>query len=230
MTNRARIIAPDNHSQWVSLENVGANLLRSSVKAGISSEGVVTGTRETVYIGQYASRLRNKYRTAKDSTEFVSKLASEENIQVKKLQMEGRTHLSPQVYELVEFEKQYTVNDQFIYVNPLVFLHVSESPFKQSERKLPVEFPYTDQVSLTINLTIPEGYTVDEKPENQRLQTSDGQVLCRYIITQQNNQVTLRYSFRLQKLLFLHTDYPELQQLWELIAKKNNEMMVLKKL
>ncbi len=144
--------------------------------------------------------------------------------------MEGRTHFSPQVYELVEFEKQYTVNDQFIYVNPLVFLHVSESPFKQSERKLPVEFPYTDQVSLTINLTIPEGYTVDEKPENQRLQTSDGQVLCRYIITQQNNQVTLRYSFRLQKLLFLHTDYPELQQLWELIAKKNNEMMVLKKL
>lgn len=186
--------------------------------------------RETVYIGQYASRLRNKYRTAKDSTEFASKLASEENIQVKKLQMEGRTHFSPQVYELVEFEKQYTVNDQFIYVNPLVFLHVSESPFKQSERKLPVEFPYTDQVSLTINLTIPEGYTVDEKPENQRLQTSDGQVLCRYIITQQNNQVTLRYSFRLQKLLFLHTDYPELQQLWELIAKKNNEMMVLKKL
>ena len=230
MTNRARIIAPDNHSQWVSLENVGANLLRSSVKAGISSEGVITGTRETVYIGQYASRLRNKYRTAKDSTEFASKLASEENIQVKKLQMEGRTHFSPQVYELVEFEKQYTVNDQFIYVNPLVFLHVSESPFKQSERKLPVEFPYTDQVSLTINLTIPEGYTVDEKPENQRLQTSDGQVLCRYIITQQNNQVTLRYSFRLQKLLFLHTDYPELQQLWELIAKKNNEMMVLKKL
>ena len=150
--------------------------------------------------------------------------------QVKKLQMEGRTHFSPQVHELVEFEKQYTVNDQFIYVNPLVFLHVSESPFKQSERKLPVEFPYTDQVSLTINLTIPEGYTVDEKPENQRLQTSDGQVLCRYIITQQNNQVTLRYSFRLQKLLFLHTDYPELQQLWELIAKKNNEMMVLKKL
>ena len=132
--------------------------------------------------------------------------------------------------KVVEFEKQYTVNDQFIYVNPLVFLHVSESPFKQSERKLPVEFPYTDQVSLTINLTIPEGYTVDEKPENQRLQTSDGQVLCRYIITQQNNQVTLRYSFRLQKLLFLHTDYPELQQLWELIAKKNNEMMVLKKL
>ena len=60
------------------------------MKAGISSEGVVTGTRETVYIGQYASRLRNKYRTAKDSTEFVSKLASEENIQVKKLQMEGR--------------------------------------------------------------------------------------------------------------------------------------------
>ena len=144
--------------------------------------------------------------------------------------MDGRNLFSPQVREFMEFEKQSTVNDQFIYINPLVFLHVSESPFKQSERKLPVEFPYADQLSLTVNLTIPEGYAVDEKPESQRIQTDDEKVLCRYTITQQGNQISLRYLFRLQKLLFLHTDYPELQQLWEMMAKKNNEMMVLKKL
>ena len=51
-----------------------------------------------------------------------------------------------------------------------------------------------------------------------------------FFFAQQNNQVTLRYLFRLQKLLFLNTDYPELQQLWEIIVKKNNEIMVLKKL
>ena len=104
--------------------------------------------------------------------------------------------------------------------------YVAGAKFKQSERKLPVEFPYTDHLSLTVNLTIPEGYVVDEKPEGLRVQTGDGKVFCRYTITQQNNQVTLRYLFRLQKLLFLNTDYPELQQLWEIIAKKNNEMMV----
>jgi len=229
MTNRARVIIPDNHSQWVNLEALGTNQLRSAVIASISPEGTISGTRETLYAGQYASRLRNKFRTAKDSTDFVNKLASEENIQVKSLQIEGRNYFSPQVREVMEFEKQSTVNDQFIYVNPLVFLHVSESPFKQSERKLPVEFPYTDHLSLTVNLTIPEGYVVDEKPEGLRVQIGDEKVFCRYTITQQNNQVTLRYLFRLQKLLFLNTDYPELQQLWEIIAKKNNEIMVLKK-
>lgn len=230
MTDRARIIAPDNRSQWVNLTAIGTNQLRSVVKADISPEGVIAGTRETLYAGQYASRLRNKFRTAKDSTDFVSKLASEENVQVKALRMEGRSLFSPQVREFMEFEKQSTVNDQFIYINPLIFLHVSESPFKQSERKLPVEFPYVDQLSLTVNLTIPEGYAVDEKPESQRIQTDDEKVFCRYTITQQGNQISLRYLFRLQKLLFLHTDYPELQQLWEMMAKKNNEMMVLKKL
>lgn len=230
MTDRARIIIQDNQSQWVNLETIGTNAARSLVKANISTEGVITGTRETIYTGQYASQLRNKFRTAKDSAEFVSKLASEESIQVKALQMEGRNSFSPQVRELVEFDKQSTVNDQFIYVNPLVFLHISESPFKQSERKLPVVFPYADYLALSINLTIPEGYAVDEKPEGLRVQTGDKRVSCQYIITQQGNQVTLSYAFRLQKLLFLHTDYPELQQLWEIIAKKNNEMMVLKKL
>ena len=68
------------------------------------------------------------------------------------------------------------------------------------------------------------------KPENLQIQTSDQKIFCRYTITQQGNQIILRYFFRLQKLLFLHTDYPELQHFWELMAKKNNEMLVLKKL
>lgn len=230
MPNRARIIIPDNQSRWVNLENIGANRLRCATTAAISPEGTISGTRQTVYTGQYASRLRNKLRTAKDSTEFINKLATEENIQATSFQIEGRNNFSSQVREIVKFEKQSTVNGQFIYVNPLVFLHVSESPFKQSERKLPVEFPYTEHLSLTVHLTIPEGYVVDEKPESLRVQTHDGNIFCQYTITQQNNEVTLRYLFRLQKLLFLNTDYAELQQLWKIIAKKNNEIMVLKKL
>lgn len=230
MVNRARIIIPGNQSQWVNLEAAGVNQLKSVVKASISPEGVIAGTRETSYIGQDASRIRYKFRAAKDSAEFVSKLASEENIQVKAFQMEGRNYFSPQVRETVNFEKQSTLNDQFIYVNPLIFMHISESPFKQSERKLPVEFPYTYQLVQSVMLTLPDGYALDEKPENLNVRTGDGKVLCKYSITQQGNQVILRYSFRLDKLLFLHTDYAELQQLWEIIAKKNNEMMVLKKL
>ncbi len=229
MADRARIIAPNGQSQWVGLANLGRNQLRSSVRASISPEGVVTGTRETVYMGQYASNLRNKYRTAKDSTEFVNKLASDENIQVKAISMKGRQLFSPEVRETVEFEKQSTVNDEFIYVNPLVFLHVSESTFKQAERKLPVEFPYLDQVTLSVNLTIPEGYTVDEIPESIKIGTNNGKVSCRYVVSQQNNLVSIRYTFQLNQLLFLHTDYPELQKFWEVMANKNNEMMVLKK-
>lgn len=230
MTDRARVIIPDNQSQWVDLTAIGNNLLRSVVRADISQEGAITGMRETIYAGQYASLLRDKFRTAKDSADFVREFASKENIQVKNLRMEGRELFSPQIHEFVGFEKQSTVNDPFIYINPLVFLHVSDSPFKQSERKLPVEFPYAEQLALTVNLTIPEGYVIDEKPENLQIQTSDQKIFCRYTITQQGNQIILRYFFRLQKLLFLHTDYPELQHFWELMAKKNNEMLVLKKL
>lgn len=230
MTNRARVVIPGNQSTWVNLEALGNNQLRSVIKAGLSPEGVLSGTRETVYLGQHASRLRKKFREAKDSAEFVSKLASAENISVKALQINGRTHFSPQVHEVVEFEKQSTVNDRFIYINPLVFLHVSESPFKQSERRLPVEFPYPDQLAMTVNLMLPDGYAVDEKPEGVQIQTADGKMLCRYTLTQRDNQVSIRYIFRLNKLLFLPTDYHELQQFWEVMAKKNNEMMVLKKL
>ena len=41
------------------------------VNATISPDGKICGNRNTSYTGQYASSFRRKYRTAKDSTEFV---------------------------------------------------------------------------------------------------------------------------------------------------------------
>lgn len=41
MTNRARVIIPGNHSQWVNLEALGTNQLRSAVIASISPEGTI---------------------------------------------------------------------------------------------------------------------------------------------------------------------------------------------
>lgn len=138
-------------------------------------------------------------------------------------------NFSPLVQETFQFEKQSTTNDQFIYVNPLIFLHVSESPFKQVERKLPVEYPYTSMLTVAVNLTLPEGYTIDEMPKSLQVVMKDQQIKCRYNITQKGNSISINYQFRQNTLLFAPNEYLELKTIWETIAEKNTEMLVLKK-
>ena len=132
--------------------------------------------------------------------------------------------------ETLEFEKKATVNNNLIYLNPMVFLHVSKCPFTQSERQLPLETPYPEQLIQVTQLTIPEGYALDEIPQSLNAQTEDKEGVCRYTIKQEGNQLFITYSFNYNKLIHLAEEYKGVKAFWELVAEKNNEILVLKKI
>lgn len=228
MTNRARLLKP-RQSQWINLQNIYKNFTRSTIQATISPDGKLTGKRMTSYSGQSTADLRKEFRTSKDSLDFIQRICNRENIEIKSYTATKLHSFSPTIQETMEFEKQVTINDSYIYVNPLVFLHISESPFKQSERRLPVEFAYPESLNIGINLTIPEGYVIDELPESNKIVTSDGKMSALYYIVQKGRQVNIRYTFSLSQLLYAPDSYSELKTFWEQLAKKNNAMMVLKK-
>lgn len=230
MVDRARLITHLGDDNWVDLSHLGKNTLRSVVNASITADGTITGSRQAGYSGQYAAMFRKRYRTAKDSAEFISNIETEENIKVQQFSTKDVNSFSPKVTETLFFEKQASVNDNLIYVNPMIFLHVSKCPFIQTERHLPLEMPYTEQLMQVTQLTIPEGYVVDELPESMNMQTEDQQGYCRYNIQQQGNQVVIRYTFAYNKLLHTADEYKAVKSFWELVAQKNNEIVVLKKL
>lgn len=230
MVDRARLISNANTDNWINLSTLGKNQIRSVVKAQISPDGKISGSRQTSYYGQYAANFRRRYHAAKDSAEFISKLETEENIQVKKFNTAEVNQFSPKLTEFFEFEKQSTVNDNLIYVNPMIFMHISKSPFIQTERQLPLEMQYTEQYTLVNQITIPDGYIVEELPKSMSIRTEDRQGTCRFSSVLQNNVITITYVFTLNKLLFLSTEYLGVKSFWETIAEKNNEILVLKKL
>lgn len=229
LVDRARLI-DGTESRWVDLRNLGTQQIRSIVKARVQPDGKIVGSREAGYTGQYASGLRKRYQTSKDSTDFVRQLEAAENIKVTKYQAKAIKDFSFRVMENLEFERQATVNNDLIYINPMVFLHVSKSPFTQAERLLPIEFSHPERIIQVTQLTLPEGYVVDEAPEQINAQTEDRMGTCRYSIKQEGNQVFINYTFTYNKLLHLIEEYKGVKAFWELVAEKNNEILVLKKI
>lgn len=174
MVNRARLISETAGGRWMNLSKLGKNQIRATVRAQIHPNGQITGDRNAVYMGQYAANLRRRYYAAKDSTEYINQLETEENIKVKKFETRELNVFSPRITEFLDFEKQATVNDDLIYVSPMIFLHVSKCPFIQTERQLPLEMPYTEHILQATMLTIPEGYAVEELPKPLNLKTEIG--------------------------------------------------------
>lgn len=228
MSNRARMLT-GVRAFWVNLQKMGFNSVRSNVYATLSQEGKLEGTRTASYYGQYASNFKRQYREAKDSLDFVQGLENRYGIKYNSYATKGVREFSAKVSETSSFSKNTEVSADYIYVNPLLFMHMPETPFKQSERRLPVEFDYSYDYHIRVSLMIPEGYSVDELPQSVSLVTEDKHMSLKYNVVHQGQQIGIKYEFKLDEVFYSVDKYQELKKFWEIMAEVNNSMLVLKK-
>jgi hypothetical protein len=230
LTERARLMRPDGREIWVNLMKSSHNLLKVLVSAEISPEGLMTATRQSQYGGLYATELQRSYRAATDSLAYIDRLNTDKDIRVTALAWEGEAGIDEAtVVEKMAFERTCQFTDDLIYINPLIFLNYKSNPFKQVERRLPVEFSHPINIQHVVSLKLPEGYVIDELPQSQLLQFSDKSITCRYRISKHGNNVILRYDFSLARTLYQPDEYPELQEFWTKMVEHDNSLLVLKK-
>lgn len=120
--------------------------------------------------------------------------------------------------------------DDILYINPMFGEGLKENPFKSEERFYPVEMPYTIDETYLLQLEVPKDYTVDELPKQLVVKLNerdDG--LFEYRISESNGTISLRSRLRLKRSVFLPEEYEMLREFFNMIVKKHNEQIVLKK-
>ncbi|MDR0937879.1 MAG: DUF3857 domain-containing protein [Mediterranea sp.] len=231
MTNQARLLYDKpEQNRFIDISHLGRNQIRSAVHAQVHPDGKITGHRQTSYAGQHAAIYRRQFRGAKDSADYVAQMENDRQIKIAAYRTEALRSFTERLKEEYDFEKQTTTNGDLIYINPLLFTHFTKSPLTQSVRLLPLEMPYADQYTSSIHLTIPEGYAVEELPKSISFTTEDKQGSCRYFIQQQGNTIVLTYTYTFGNLFYASQDYESVKRFYEMVAEKNNEILVLKKL
>lgn len=230
MPRQARIVKKEPGDKWMDLSNLGNSQIKTMTTGTIQEDGTLMGERMTQYLGQHASSYRARNKAAKDSTEFKEKIETEESIQINGLSHENLHTFSPDVVEKISFTKQLDTSGDFIYFSPMVFKHMSENPFKQESRQLPVEFAYPYSLRMTNTINIPEGFQVDELPENQFISMEDKGITCRYMVQDQGDKIMMTYAFTMNKTFFIVQEYEELMKFFTVISDKNNQMVVLKRI
>ena len=115
-----------------------------------------------------------------------------------------------------------------VFVDPFVLCEI-ENPFKAPERSYPIDFIYPRQHTVTILMSVPEGYEIGSLPEQLVMSTPDGNGKFTYLIQAINNVVTIRCEISIGRIIFHETDYNMLKNFYSEIVRKTNQPIQINK-
>lgn len=196
----------------------------------VGSDYSMKVTEQMTASGQDALKLKQRAVEYENQEEYKKDLEKKNGITIDSLSLSGLDRPGHGIERVVIFSCDPRVEEDRIYFNPLIFKHISENPFTEEERKLPVEFEYPYFFKAHITVTLPDGYEIDDLPEGTILSTkSQNMKLLFSIIEIDEKTIQITYNFMLNETMISYTSYPELKSLWENAVKLNNQYIVLKK-
>lgn len=210
----------ESGSQWVDLKT--GNLEKYTVQTDIIMAEDEISKSTQVKFDDYALYTESgKYQD--DKEEYRQSIANTFNEVDPEINIEDEGGLR------INIKSSQNFDADIIYLSPFEYGVISENPFKRNERFSNVDFPFGTDIKVISNLEIPEGYSI-EMPENTAIGLPDNGGRFIYSTQRMGNRVTVLSQFELSKTVFSADEYPILKQFYQLMADKNTEPIVLKKL
>ena len=121
------------------------------------------------------------------------------------------------------------INGDFIYVSPMLGKGYDENPLKLKERTFSVDMPFQIKEQYVINLTIPEGYALEELPEPALVKMPDDAGMFRFQASEKDGKIQITSKIFIKKTRYKPQEYQGIRQFFDHITEKHGEQIVLKK-
>ena len=228
---QGRIVKKDGTSGWVSLSSMIPAVKSTMISAEITPELMVTGKNQSRYTGNYAFKYRSDYKSLNKDAQRKKLEKDLTPAELANLQFDNLTSPGEPVALKYDFEALDLVEDVAgkLYFSPMVFMATKETPFKAETRLYPIDFGYPMKDRYIVNISLPEGYTVESLPENVVYNLGENQGTYRFLISQAGNNLQLSVEFALNQSYIAAEDYGNLKRFFELLIAKENEKVVLSK-
>lgn len=219
----------ETNSGWVELSTKGTYTTIISAALDLDESGSISGEVSARYMGYSAANMRSDYND--EDEDFKETYAEDYEWTIDSLSVEGEREITEPFYVTYQMETQKGVETlgDLIYVNPFVLGRIDENPFKLEAREFPVDFIASQRFTYSMTLNIPEGYIVDELPEQTAMALPGNAGIFRYLIQNQGESIMIRCQLNLMKPLFTSIDYPALREFYNQVVQKEAEQIVLKK-
>lgn len=122
------------------------------------------------------------------------------------------------------------VIDDYMYLQPIL-MQILETELADAEQRLyPVDFPYPMMERYISNITLPEGYVLDELPESLRVRSEDGSISCLFTASSnQTNQIGINLQVSIDRTVYQPDEYVILRQIFKKIIELQETTLVIKR-
>lgn len=117
----------------------------------------------------------------------------------------------------------------YIYMSPILIPAFGENPFQLAERNYPVQFPHPIEHQFVLQVEIPEGYVVEELPENLNMSLPNTGGSFQLSINQTGNFLNAIYKLRINQLTFFPDEYGNLKEFYNRSLVKQTAQVILKR-
>ncbi len=137
---------------------------------------------------------------------------------------------SEKTSELITFEVENILEGKMVYLNPFFITFFEKNPFLSKERNFPVDFGFKRSYSYSVNMLIPEGYTIHDLPKQKMIQLSDKSASLKFLANQKGNVIDLSFKLNLSQTHIPSENYIGIKELFKHVTEiQNNSLIVLKK-
>jgi transglutaminase-like putative cysteine protease len=202
------------------------------IQLKLSVEGKMSGTITQKFENNIALEMRNKINESLFE-EYVKEIESKyTDLKIDSFEITNLEDIYSNLlinYD-VAINEAVTVGRNNIYLNPMLGFGLEENPFKLDTREYPVDFAYPFTDKYLFSITIPDGYEIDEIPENLILPLSENSGKFMYSVTQIGKTLQVVSLIQINNSIYNQTEYTNLKEFYSQIVAKHAELIVLKKI
>lgn len=230
LVEKARVLRPERMSQWVDLTRLGRNGTIMSVKASVAPDMTLSGTVTSRFSGQDSYSIKRDYNSFDDEDGFIEDIENNTLQEVLEFSQTGMKDYSSNASYEYEFSSDLGPEGDRIYINPFISRFHSKDTFQSIKREYPIDFPYPYMINYMFILEIPEGYAVEQMPENALVKLQGLDATLKLLSNVRGQVLQISFSYSQNKMIGLVNDYESIREFWQYLNDTYESMIVLKKI
>jgi hypothetical protein len=230
INGQGRVIS-EAGSTWINLQSPMPYKHITSSKLTLNDDSELIGQISDSHQGYAALRTR-KHFESKTIDELKTSLEEDnQGLSLEEFEIINQDDIEKtlQTKSIVEITDKVEDAGDLIYLNPMLYEQTKKNPFTLEERKYPVDYGHAYDEIYSIELSLPEGCSLESKPENIRMALPNKAGSYIYSIQVLNGKIILMSRLRITKTMFAFNEYPNLKEFYKLIVAKQAEMIVIKR-
>ena len=176
---------------------------------------------------QFVGSIKHSNDSKKNLKAYLSRFIENINTTNIEIKNDDLTQNPLEIKHSFDLEKWIKKVDNQIILKPILFFPFSNYRIDVENRKAPMEFDFEKSYNFEYDITIPEGYSVEYKPDNYEF--SNDLLTAKITYTQKGNKLLVSQDMKVNTLLIEKKQFADWNTAIKSITKQYNQNIILSK-